>query len=74
MAGEVSRAVVDGAVVGVGSEVAAGRVRAIVPQGVEVQGATRTLFYDFAAPWPREFRAERRRRGAGDGAPGDATR
>lgn len=62
--GELSRACVDGVIVGVGAKVAAGVITAIRHEGVEVRSGTLTLFYDLDGPLPREYRAEAARRAA----------
>ncbi|HEB54617.1 MAG TPA: hypothetical protein ENI87_15315 [bacterium] len=56
------RAVFGGAVVGVGDEIAGGRVVAIEPGQLRLDWHGRELTYDLDDVAPREFRAERRRR------------
>lgn len=57
------RAVVDGHVVGVGDELAGGKVAAIERGLLVLSWGGRTLTYDLEAPQPREFREELARRG-----------
>ncbi len=64
--GDLTRACVDGIIVGLGATVAAGTITAIRHEGVEVQTHGQTLFYDLTAPLPREYRAEAARRSAQD--------
>lgn len=65
MVGETTRrAVVDGAVVGVGDRVAKSTIVAIDRDCVAVLAGGRRLTYDLENEYPREFRAELQRRGA----------
>lgn len=57
------RAVVDGHVVGVGDELAGGKVAAIERGRLVLAWGGRTLTYDLDAPQPLEFREELARRG-----------
>ncbi|MGE3174639.1 MAG: hypothetical protein AB7O97_18550 [Planctomycetota bacterium] len=63
---DIARASVDGAIVGVGDELAgaAGTVVEIRREGIRVQTSSRSLFYELADPVPREYRAEAARRAA----------
>jgi hypothetical protein len=56
MAERVSRAVVDGQVVGIGDRIAAGTVHAIARTGIEVDDGRRVWFYELRTPWPRGYR------------------
>jgi hypothetical protein len=53
LAGSAARAVVDGRVVGAGDRVAAGILKRIAPDGIEVLDGARTLFYELRRRWPR---------------------
>lgn len=59
----VRRAVIDGAVVGIGDVVGRTTVVAIERDAVVVAWGTRRLTYDLEGDQPREFRAELQRRG-----------
>jgi len=59
------RAVIEGALVGVGDRVQGGEVVAIDAGMVVLQHGDRRLTYDFQDAWPREYRAEAARRGSG---------
>lgn len=69
LGGDLARAVVDGNVVGIGDQVAAGAVVAIARDSLRVRAADRELTYDLTDPWPREFRAELAARGPDSAGP-----
>lgn len=64
LGGAVARAVVDGAIVGIGDPVAGGSVAAIHKDCVVLRLGARTLTYDMDTAWPREFGRELQRRSA----------
>jgi len=70
VAASARRAVLGGRVVGVGESLGQMRVVAIEPGVVTVEWRGRQLHYDLEDDAPREFRAERARRGATEPAPG----
>ncbi len=67
------RAVLGGQVVGIGDAVANGRITAIERGTVAIKWGGRTLTYDLDGPFPREFRAEQRRRSGNNQDPTPAT-
>lgn len=70
------RAVLGGRVVGLGDAIGEGEVAAIEPGVVRLRWHGRELTYDLEDGWPREFRAERARRGTAsdeDGVSAPAT-
>lgn len=67
ISGVARRAVIDGRIVGVGDRILGGEVTAIEAGMVVVRQGDRSLTYDFAGTWPREFRAEAARRATASG-------
>lgn len=64
LSGASRRAVLDGRIVGVGDRILDGEVTVIEAGMVVIRRGDRSLTYDFADTWPREFRAEAARRAA----------
>ncbi len=71
-AGDAQRAVVDNRVVGIGDSVAAGTVKRIAAEGIEIEMVGgRSWFYTIQAPYPLGYEAPREGEGAPEHSPED---